>query len=352
MVKTTEKKEEAEERAAEVAVAKKPESEREEDSSDDSSSDEEDEDLLLEGVIVRNPDVSDSDDTSSSEGEEDEEEEDSKPPPSKKKKSSKEAEQATTTTTKKKKKKKKKAPGPEILQVDFSFCDMDEKYFHGLKTLLTNTSPIFATQSSGLADLMIENISVGTVISTEGDEEGTVFGFASVLNVTTYQEQPSIQALKKVCLDKCPPKHKKELETVLSGKTKRPAGFYLHGRMINLPLEIVEVLHQQLVLDMDWAVEHAEGGDDERKSLDFGAFVRLAPSYRATGVSYYKYFDDEIFAQHAEFTYEMELPKTFGMEETPYCMVVVMTKTGHRAAMKDLGKLVNGDTATAASDSR
>jgi hypothetical protein len=85
--------------------------------------------------------------------------------------------------------------------------------------------------------------------------------------------------------------------------------------MVNMPLEIVEILHQQLVLDMDWAVEHAEGGEDERKSLDFGAFVRLAPAYRSSGTTYYKLFDDEIFAQHAEFSYEVTLPKTFGMDE-------------------------------------
>ena len=109
--------------------------------------------------------------------------------------------------------------------------------------------------------------------------------------------------------------------------------------MVNLPLEIVEVLHQQLVLDMDWAVENAEGID--RKSLDFGAFCRIAPSYKTAGVMYYKYFDDEIFAQHAEFTFEMELPKGFGMEETPWCVVSVMTKTGHRAAMKSLAQMVN-----------
>ena len=310
---------------------------------EESSSDEEDEDLVLEGVIVRNPDVSDSDDTSS---EEEEEEDDVKPPPPKKIKSSGNSKQQTPEkqVVKKKKNKKKKKPksGPEVVDVEFIFCDMNDKYFHGLKTLLTSSSPIYAAHSSGLSDTMIKNIAVGTVVSTEGDEEGTVFGFASVLNVTTYQSEACVQALKKVCLEQCPAENKKELEMVLSGKTNRPAGIYLHGRMVNMPLEIVEVLHEQLVLDMDWAVKNAEGGEAERKSLDFGAFVRLAPSYRMSGATYYKYFDDEIFAEHAEFTFEVEVPKTFGMEETPYCMVLVMTKTGHRDAMGALSQMVNG----------
>ena len=41
--------------------------------------------------------------------------------------------------------------------------------------------------------------------------------------------------------------------------------------------QLVEILHQQLALDMDWAVKYAEG-EEERKSLDFGAFVRIAPA--------------------------------------------------------------------------
>eukprot|EP00980_Cylindrotheca_fusiformis_P024270 scaffold11698_cov138-Cylindrotheca_fusiformis.AAC.3 len=312
-------------------------------SESDSSSDEEDDDLILEGVLVRNPDVSDSDDDSDSsdDGKEEEAKEDTKPPPSKKQKAAQQQKKQTQQQIQNQKKPKKQSKeGPDVIQVDFTFCDMNEKYFHGLKTLLTSTSPIFMAQSSGLADIMIKNVSVGTVISTEGDNEGTIFGYASVLNVTTYQKEPAIQELKKQCLEKCPAAHKKELEVVLSGKTKRPAGFYMQGRMLNLPLEIVEILHQQLVMDMDWAVNNAQGVD--RKSLDFGAFIRIAPAYQSSNTTYYKYFDDEVFAQHAEFTFEMELPKIHDIDEAPFCVVLVLTKTGHRAGMKSLSQMVHG----------
>jgi hypothetical protein len=329
------------------------------DDSDSSVSSEEDgDDMVLEGVLRRNPDASDSDDSDDDDDDDkeekddddeddDKEEEDSKPPPAKKSKGNDKGAKPAKNNNKKKGKKKKGSDDLEIVPVEFTFCDMDEKYFHGLKTMLTSISPIYAAQSSELSDLMIENASVGTVVGCDmaGDPD-TVFGFASVLNVTTFQHKASIQALKTICLDQCPADRKTELTTVLSGKTKRPAAFYLHGRMVNLPLEIVEVLHQQLVMDMDWAVKNAENVD--RKSLDFGVFVRLAPSYRSGGgtsgsePSCYKYFDDEVFADHADFTYEIKIPKTFGMEETPYCMVIVLTKTGYRAAMKAMAKLVNG----------
>ena len=313
------------------------------DSDESSSSDEGEDDMVLEGVLVRNPDASDSD--SSSDASSDESEADMKPPAKKQK-------HETKNKKDNKKKKKSKNAGPEIVPMEFVFCDMDEKFFHGIKNLLASSSPAYMATASPLSDLMIENVSVGTVISTvydykpgverDQDYEGVVYGFASVLNVTTYKDNDAIKALKKLCLSKCPENRKKELEVVLSGKTKRPAGFYFQSRMVNLPLEIVEVLHQQLVQDMDWAVDNAGGGVEQRKSLDFGAFVRIAPSYRENKTSYYKYFDDELLANHAEFTYEFELPKTFGMDETPYCTVIVMTKTGHRAGIKTLKQMING----------
>ena len=227
------------------------------------------------------------------------------------------------------------------LNVEFTFNDASEKFFHGLKMHL-HSNPVLAPYSSALADIAIENVSVGTIISTENDPDDNVFGFATVLNVTTYQKHDCIQELKAKCLKYCPDERKEEMKTVLSGKTKRPAGFLLHSRMVNIPLEITQALHQQLVLDMDWAVEHAEGGKEERKSHDFGVFILLAPCTRVNGSLIYKYFDDEIFSEHAEFTYEFHAPKSYGSEEEHVCSVIAFTKTGHRAAMEDLKKLISG----------
>jgi len=312
------------------------------DSGDDSDDSSDDDDLVLEGVLVRNPDVSDSD--SEDEDEDDDDDDDDDDIDESKKESSSNNNKKTKNADTQQKSRKRKKPGkagPDITHVEFVFWDMREKFFHGMKTLLQSSSTIYAAQSSSLSDLMIENVSVGTVISTEGDEEGNVFGLASVLNLTTNSSQNCIKFMKKLCLDKCPENHKDEMKIVLSGKTKRPAGFLIHSRMINLPLEIVEVLHQQLVSDMDWAIENAEGGEEERKSLNFGAFVRLAPGTPGEGGKVlYKYFDDEIFADNAEFSYTIDAPKSYGEDAKQLCSVIVMTKTGHQAAMKDLKRLV------------
>lgn len=315
------------------------------DSSDDEvSSEEEGEDLILEGVLVRNPDIDSSDDDDSDDEEE-------KQPPAKKAKKSKEPE--SKKKKQEKSKKKKAEEGPEIIPVDFTFNDMDDKYFHGIKNYLL-AQPAYAGHSSAISDIMIENIAVGTVVST-ADGEDNVFGFASVLNVTTYQKREAIKKIKTMLLNACPKQNKSEMEVVLSGKTKRPAGIFIHGRMVNLPLEITYVLHEQLVKDMEWAVKNAHGGEEERKSLNFGAFVVLAPCTRdnTTHATMYKNFDDEIFAGCAEFVYTIssaELRKSAGggaksqdsENEDDLVNVIVLTRTGHTQAMKELKEMIHG----------
>ena len=326
------------------------------DSDADDSSSSDDDSLVLEGAVVRNPEASDDDDSS--------EEDDDRT--SKKARSRDSSKRSSNSSRNKKdpkstKKKGKRQPEPETINVEFLFCDMHERFFPGIKTL-THRFGIHAPHSSPLSDLLIDNVMLGTVLTTDdpndgkktkesqtpklpGQEEDNVFGYASMVNLNQRGDVQCIRDPKKLCLKHCPAQYHTEMSTVLSGKTKRPAGFLFHERMVNVPLEITEVLHQQLLKDIDHAIETADD-EDERKSVDFGAFVRLAPCYAAGGGTgaIYKYFDDEIFATNAEFTYGFDVPRRHEDdedEEKMICTVIVMTKTGHRAAMKDLNKMIS-----------
>jgi len=345
-------------------------------SSEDEIDSEEDEDLILEGVLVRNPEIASSsdDDDDDDDGDDsggngnvddnDDLREDTVPEP--KKKRAKVDFENGGAKTKKRKHSKSEDKGksassteisstkgePEMIPIVFTFHDMNEKFYHGVQNQLSS-QPIYAPLASDISSIILENISVGTVVSSE-DGGDNVFGFASVLNVTTYNEKTCIKSLKKKLLDQCPKQHKDEMEIVLSGKTKRPAGFFVHGRMVNMPLEITFVLHEQLVLDMDWAVDNAEGGEEERKSLNFGAFIVLAPCSKdnVSHSTIYKNFDDEIFAGCAEFVYSINLNKGkksgesqsvgAGDDDQNLVSVIVLTKTGHRDAMKEFKKLIHG----------
>jgi len=385
--------------------------ERSYDDDGDEEEEEEEDDLILEGVLVRNPEVpsSDEDEEEDEVGDDDEEEKACDVSQSDINKGSQEykassiAQENQSNKNKKKKieinssKGKKQDDDSEesdddndgkneddLVQVDFTFHDMDEKFFHGLKMLLLST-PIYAPFSSALADEMIDNISVGTVVSCD-DGGDNVYGFASVLPIVSsssddYQTDEkkkkknhhtrsiAQEQLIQQCMDQCPEQYKTEMNIVTSGSTQRPAGIFLHGRMVNLPLEITLVLHEQLVLDIDWAIEHAEGGEIERKKLDFGAFVLLAPCYLdpVTQKVTYKHFDDEIFANCAEFVYTIhhhhhtsvttttnssmnkkrnhsQSKTDSNIDDSTLTNVIVLTKTGHRQGMKDMNELVHGRT--------
>ena len=403
---TVEVKEDEEEEVAvnAVAAAKGNDAHVDEDDNDDSS----DDDLILEGVVVRNHDVSDEDDYEDDDCEDDNDDNDNddndpttttatdtptnnvsisgdRNTTTNRMKSNNDDDDsdkviATTHELKqpsnnshemKHKKKKKKPRKPDddddddddILNVDFTFCDMDEKYFHGIKSVLHSSSPFYHPHSSSLSDLMIDNVTIGTVVSTSMEDvhEPDVFGFASVLNLNTYQQQEAIQSIQQFCVQHCPDTSQtKELELCCSGTTKRPVGLLLHGRMINMPMEIVYVLHEQLVQDMDWAIAQTNTDDteDERKAHDFGAFLRLAPAERDHksnndssnhSMILYKYFDDEIFQARSEFHFVVDVTSSAshsGMNQSSrsnQCIVVmVLTKTGHRLAMNDLKQLIHG----------
>jgi protein BCP1 len=374
--------------------------EKEEDLSSESSSSEEDDDddLVLEGVLVRNPNVS-----SSSSSDDDDNDDDPKEPQDQTNGQSKCKAAAGTSSKKKRKKKhaganKPKNPREEDnedhddssdssssdddddLQVEFVFCDMAATYWDGLKSLLFNSSTVYQAHSSGLADLMIENVSVGTVVSTQDNNaDGTVFGFCSLLSISNNQESPAMQYLIEYAQKDCPSQYKSQLSNILSTsssssnnkkeKKMTQTGFLLHGRMINLPLEIVHVLYQQVIQDWDWAVENAEGGEEERESYNFQHIVRLAPCTKIPSMAstaaapgkknkkkisknadssssscnlIYRYFDDELLAARADLKFVIPAPKSYSKEEELWLEVIVLTRQRfHDAIQHDLQRLAS-----------
>uniref|UniRef100_A0A7S1B3P3 Uncharacterized protein n=1 Tax=Corethron hystrix TaxID=216773 RepID=A0A7S1B3P3_9STRA len=330
------------------------------DDASSSSSSSDDESLVLEGTLENVSDVENAGDSDDEDEEDDGEDEDDSPPDKKRRKGNDGP--ASKRSKKSKKAKRKKDPEDEVLRVEFQFCEVNERYFHGIKSFLA-VNPVHAGHSSALSDAILAHVFVGTVVSTSGDRGpdvpgDDVYAFASVLNVRGDVLQPAeviesssaphpLADLRALCREKCPPQHRKEMSAVLDGSHARPAGFLLQGRMANVPLEIVLEMHRQLVLDLDWAAEHAEGTEKERKALDYGVLVVLAPATRGGGGGLlYRNFEDDIFCSVAEFTYTFELPgvRSFGGTdgEKQYCTAIVMTKTGHRQGMKDLEQMVQG----------
>ena len=343
------------------------------------SSEADDEDLVLEGVVERNPDVlsssSDDDDDNNNNNENGREVSDDKQLPQDTASHENKKRRSGDMSRKKKKSKKEDddyAAAAAVLQVEFTFCEMHDRFFHGLKNLLQSSSTIYqGSHATDLTNLMIANYPVGTVISTE-DDESNVFGFASVLNVATYNQQEAMQYLKQLCLDHCPAEHRDELQKILSlglnndqststssrSKVKKnekqlQTGFLFHGRMINLPMEMVQVLHDQLQQDLEWAIKNAPNQQNDGKGklvskYDIEYMVRLAPCQKdnnnTTASLCYKYFDDELLAERAAFVYTFTAPRRYSKEEEELVSVIVVTKEGYAAALRNLQQMIQGSS--------
>ena len=341
-------------------------------SSESSSSD--DDSLVLEGVLVRNPDVSsssDEDEVEDSEDEQEEEEEAKKPAAGSKNDNDKPqsakrpAETAVTTKKKKPKNKKRSSHQPEIdvTHVDFIFCDMDPKYWDGLRSLLCNAgSALYQAHASSVADAVIEYDMVGTCLGQPDDPEHAVFGFNSLLHWAHFPEAAQ-QAFSAVCQHKPQPPADKastaartRLVTALQTETKSSkVAFLLSGRMVNLPVEIVLALHQQLWLDITWAQTQTT----KQSYRDVPMVVRLAPCTRDDdddddescehddqGGYAYRYFDDEYLAAQASASYVVQGPRSFSREDVLYLRVLVLDLQAYQRAIQAMERMANGGGAS------
>ena len=331
--------------------------------SSDSSSD--DDSLVLEGQMVRNPDVSSS--SSDDDEEEEEEEKPAKSTPSKKSESTDKKrkqhptaasspEKNPTPTQKRKKKKKQRNDddgGVDMSYVEFIFCDMHEKYWDGLKALISNAgSALYQAHSSALADQMIEYDMVGTVLAQDHDPEHNVYGFGSILHwghfPTAARQQfatvcgGSPEVPSTITTSSSTSKDtvcQKRVAQALQAVPNSPVtAFLLMGRMINVPVEIVLTLHQQVWQDIVWAQK--EKTKLSYKKID--KVLRLAPCTQDGSSYVYRYFEDELLAAQAVGSYVVEAPRSFSREDKVYLQVLELTLPAYERAIQALERMVNG----------
>ena len=395
--------------------------------SDGSSTVSSDEDeLLLAGEQVRDPNVS----SSSSEEESNDDENDKRDdlnsladsgaeknskflPASKQKKNHSASAPAKKdgpkqSSSSRPRKRKKKNDGDRE-NVDFIFCDMEEvKFWDGCKALLTNSSALYQRHASIWTDWLMEQV-IGTVVTTEQDylysssSENTegpscaVFGFASILDVAAMsssssssqtppdkkpQNEPQTESSRNEALTyfeqyvtkDCPTEYQSPMKALFqrNREQQQPASLFLflHGRMINLPLEIVLALHQQLWLDWEW--DQDEEPDNKLKSHPVASLekkrkkkkrtaqamprqesilpasgskepriVRLAPCTKSNdSLLLYRYYDDELLSDRAVASYTVKAPPSYSQEEAMFLQVMVLTPRGYQQAIQDLDQLV------------
>ncbi|CAK4651669.1 hypothetical protein LEN26_010944 [Aphanomyces euteiches] len=158
----------------------------------------------------------------------------------------------------------------ESVEVDFVFTDPCEENYHSVKQLINNFLPSTSLDRSNLANLVVNQVSTGSMVCCEGETD--VFGFITALSLARYQAEPSIRQIVALVQEKCPSDLKAKLQNILSTKS---VGLVLNRRMINLPYQLVPHLHHALQQDIDWAIQN-EPDQAIKDSFRFDYFLMLA----------------------------------------------------------------------------
>ncbi|XP_061665624.1 protein BCCIP homolog isoform X2 [Syngnathoides biaculeatus] len=145
----------------------------------------------------------------------------------------------------------------EEVTVDFEAHAVSHNDFNGIKKLLQQLFLKAHVNTSEMADLIIQQSHLGSVIkqaevpedSDDDDDPDEVFGFITVLNLTERKGVQCVEQLKELILDRCEKSSGRaaaeQLERTL-GDAADPVGLLLSERFVNVPPQIALPLHKQL----------------------------------------------------------------------------------------------------------
>ncbi|CAE7221868.1 bcp1 [Symbiodinium microadriaticum] len=242
----------------------------------------------------------------------------------------------------KRKKGPEKGPGnqerekqADTFQVDFEFYDPEESDFHSVRELLcTGVLRSADLDFSGLADSIVEQVNIGTTVKSGGEEEGSeksedegagedededaaLCGFLTCLNLHQFSEKDWRKGLVSLLETKAQSAGigvSEKLKKFVSADTQ--PGLLVSERFVNLPLELVPMLHKAVLEDIRWSQSTEHCPSEERPFYFFTHFLLLARCHAAeTGspvdgrtVAFARP-EDEAFARTASLAFSFPLGK-------------------------------------------
>jgi len=168
------------------------------------------------------------------------------------------------------------------LDVDFLFLDPNQNQFFSVKSLLNGLLDGLSYNSSDLANIVCDQVVVGTMIGVEGDDEKpnekNVLGFSTILNLQAYENQKVMKEIVQYIVHKSEThneNHEKFLH-ILQNQTNK-IGLLINERMLNLPPQLIPTLHNQLCEDIKWIKEQ---NDEDSKVFDLRYLLVLSKCYK------------------------------------------------------------------------
>ncbi|CAH0474968.1 unnamed protein product [Peronospora belbahrii] len=243
------------------------------------------------------------------------------------------------------------------VSVEFLFSDPREAHFHSVKQfLLVYLPPSQPFDVSGLANAIVGQVTAGTMICVEGEDD--VYGFITALSLKTFGKETSIKQIVQYVTKKCPNSDLPNLQHILNTKN---VGLVLNERMVNLPYQLVPALHSALHEDIEWAIEN-EDTQELRNSFQMDYFLILATcseerggserstkgkktkiAYEQTARFFHK-FEDEFLEQEAELTFSFDTPLTEREcvdKSSKSTVVILLEREKHKAALASVSAIIN-----------
>ncbi|GMF21457.1 unnamed protein product [Phytophthora fragariaefolia] len=242
------------------------------------------------------------------------------------------------------------------VSVDFLFSDPREAHFHSVKQfLLAYLPPSQPFDVSGLANAVVGQVTAGTMVCVEGEDD--VYGFITALNLKSFAAETSVQQVLQYVTKKCPNADLPKLQQILNTKN---VGLVLNERMVNLPYQLVPALHSALHEDIEWAIEN-EDTEELRNSFKMDYFLILATcteeksgssskkgkksktTYEQTA-KFFHNFEDEFLEQEAEISFSFDTPLTERErvdKSSKTTVVMLLEREKHKAALTSISAMIN-----------
>ncbi|GAB9464085.1 Bccip family protein [Globisporangium polare] len=245
------------------------------------------------------------------------------------------------------------------VNVEFVFSDPRESHFHSVKQfLITYLPPTQPFNVSGLADAIVNQVTTGTMVCVEGEDD--VYGFITALSLSRYASENSVQQILQYVTKKCPSDDLARFQSILKDTS---VGLLVNERMVNLPYQLVPAIHSALHEDIEWAIENEET-EELRNSYKFDYFLVLSScsveksgaasggkgkgkkaktQYKQTA-KFFHNFEDEFLEQEADVAFSFETPK--GDRETvdqtnKETVVMLIERAKHKAALTNISAMIN-----------
>ncbi|KAJ9588684.1 hypothetical protein L9F63_018016, partial [Diploptera punctata] len=177
--------------------------------------------------------------------------------------------------------------GQEKIQVEFEGRNPTDEDFHGIKQLLQQLFLKAHINLSELADIIIGQNYVGSVVKqseVEGDDSdeeddnvNDVFGITSVVNLTEKQNLECVQQLRCLLLELCSEHATDQANTLIRsilGDDSQSIGLLINERIVNIPAQISVPLLESLSKEMKRACE-------KKMPYDFTYLVIICKLYKS-----------------------------------------------------------------------